>query len=219
MSGAQGKRVSKKSNERRGVLAMLIVCTVLAIGCAVIPSVWAARAGVLVALVVAWVSVLMAWRQVENLRISHLSELKAMRQSAVEQEQRHHKESMDMIDTFANRVGMLSKTLSDTRSKLDRAENELSTLRGDKAALQYKVAAGNKKVNSLEARIAELETELAGVLADAEQGQLVDLPGHTVADAGVPSAEDIWENGNDSTIVDLSRVAFPEASKDERKHA
>lgn len=124
-----------------------------------------------------------------------------------------------MIDTFANRVGMLSKTLSDARTKLDRAENELSTLRGDKAALQYKVAAGNKKINSLESRIAELETELAGVLADAEQGQVVDLPARTVADAGVPSAEDIWENGNDSTIVDLSRVAFPEISHDERRHA
>lgn len=219
MSGAQGKRVSKPSNERRGVLAALIACTVLAVGCAIIPSVWAARAGVLVALVVAWVSVLMAWREVETLRMSHLAELKAVRQSAVEAEQRYHKESMDMIDTFANRVGLLSKTLSDTRAKLDRAENELSTLRGDKAALQYKVAAGNKKINGLESRIAELETELAGVLADAERGQLVDLPGRTLVDAGVPDAKDIWENGNDSTIVDLSRVAFPTVEQDERRHA
>lgn len=173
----------------------------------------------LVALVVAWVSVLMAWREVETLRMSHLAELKAVRQSAVEAEQRYHKESMDMIDTFANRVGLLSKTLSDTRAKLDRAENELSTLRGDKAALQYKVAAGNKKINGLESRIAELETELAGVLADAERGQLVDLPGRTLVDAGVPDAKDIWENGNDSTIVDLSRVAFPTVEQDERRHA
>ncbi len=198
---------------------MLIVCTVLEVACAVIPSIWATRAGVLVALVMAWVSVLMSWREVESLRTAHLTELKVVRQAAVEQEKRHHKESMDMIDTFANRVGMLSKTLADTRGKLDRAENELSTLRGDKAALQYKVAAGNKKVNALESRIAELETELAGVLADAESGRLVDMPGRTVADAGVPSAEEIWENGNDSTIVDLSRVSFPEPAQDERKHA
>ncbi|WP_245569932.1 cell division topological specificity factor MinE [Acidipropionibacterium thoenii] len=199
---------------------MLIVCTVLAVACAVIPSIWVARAGVLVALVMAWVSVLMAWREVENLRISHLAEMKAIRQASMAEEQRHHKESMEMIDTFANRVGVLAKTISDTRGKLDRAENELSTLRGDKAALQYKVAAGNKKVNALESRVAELETELAGVLADAEAGRLADIPGRTVADAGVPNAEDIWDFGNAPTVVDLSRVTFPDVDAlDQRKHA
>lgn len=124
-----------------------------------------------------------------------------------------------MIDTFANRVGILSKSLSDTRGKLDRAENELSTLRGDKAALQYKVAAGNKKVNALESRVAELETELAGILADAEAGRVVDLPGHTLADAGVPSAGEIWETGSVPTVVDMSRVDFPGDDQVERKHA
>lgn len=219
MSGAQGKRISKPSSDRRGVLAMLIVCTVLAVACAVIPSIWAARAGVLVALVMAWVSVLMAWREMESIRTAHLAELKAVRQASVKEEQRHHKESMDMIDTFANRVGILSKSLSDTRGKLDRAENELSTLRGDKAALQYKVAAGNKKVNALESRVAELETELAGILADAEAGRVVDLPGRTLADAGVPSAGEIWETGSVPTVVDMSRVDFPGDDQVERKHA
>lgn len=199
---------------------MLIVCTAVAVACAVVPNVWIVRAGVLVALVMAWVSVLMSWREVENLRTAQFAELKAMRQASVKEEQRHHKESMEMIDTFANRVGILSKSLADSRGKLDRAENELATLRGDKAALQYKVAAGNKKVNALESRIAELETELAGVLADAEAGRLADLPGRTVADVGVPSAEEIWGAGNVPTVVDLSRVSFPDEDVlDERKHA
>ena len=65
--------------------------------------------------------------------------LKELRHAASEQEKRHHAESMEMIDTFSRRVGSISKTLADTRAKLDRAESELSTLRGDKAALQYKV--------------------------------------------------------------------------------
>ena len=37
----------------------------------------------------------------------------------------------------------------------------------------------------------------------------------TVTDAGVPTAGDIWTASNDSTIVDLSRVAFPNLDEDE----
>lgn len=216
MSGVQGRgrRVEAAGNERKGVLAILIATTVIAVACAVVPSVWASRAGVLVALVGAWISVFMAWREVDALRAAHFAELKAVRHSASEQERRHHAESMEMIDTFSQRVGALSQTLAQTRAKLDRAENELSTLRGDKAALQYKVSAGNKKVNLLEARVAELETELERVLTEARAGELVAMP---EKGAALPDASQIWEGGNDSTIVDLSRVAFPTAEEIEHR--
>lgn len=166
------KRVEKDTGERRGVLALLIVATIVAAVCGVVPSIWAVRAGVLVALVGAWISVFMAWRQVDAIRRMHFDTLKELRHAASEQEKRHHAESMEMIDTFSRRVGSISKTLADTRAKLDRAESELSTLRGDKAALQYKVTAGNKKVASLEMRITELETELDALLADGRSGRL-----------------------------------------------
>ncbi|MDO4412769.1 cell division topological specificity factor MinE [Cutibacterium sp.] len=208
------KRVEKDSGERKGVLVILIVATVVAIACGVIPSIWAARAGVLVALVGAWVSVFMAWRQVDAMRRMHYDALKELRHAASEQEKRHHAESMEMIDTFSRRVGSISKALADTRAKLDRAETELSTLRGDKAALQYKVTAGNKKVTSLEMHIAELETELDTLLAEGRSGRLGAL--RTVTDAGVPTADEIWERGNDATIADLSRVAFPRLSEETR---
>ena len=45
------KRVEKDTGERKGVLAILIVATVVAVVCGVIPSIWVVRAGVLVALV------------------------------------------------------------------------------------------------------------------------------------------------------------------------
>lgn len=201
------------------MFALLVTATVIAVVCAIIPSVWAARAGVLVALVGAWVAVFMAWRQIDVVRQMHFAELKEMRHSAAEQEKRHHAESMEMIDTFSHRVAAISRTLADTRAKLDRAEGELSTLRGDKAALQYKVVAGNKKVASLEMRIAELETELDTMLADGRSGKVTPL--RTVTEAGVPTAEEIWAKGNDATIADLSRVAFPDLSEepDERRQA
>ena len=209
------KRVEKDTGERKGVLAILIVATVVAVVCGVIPSIWVVRAGVLVALVGAWVSVFMAWRQVDAIRHMHFDALKELRHAASEQEKRHHAESMEMIDTFSRRVGSISKTLADTRAKLDRAENELSTLRGDKAALQYKVTAFNKKVTSLEMRITELETELDALLADGRSGRLATL--RTVTDAGVPTAEEIWGDGNDATIADLSRVVFPRLSNESRE--
>lgn len=209
------KRVEKDTGERRGVLALLIVATIVAAVCGVVPSIWAVRAGVLVALVGAWISVFMAWRQVDAIRRMHFDTLKDLRHATSEQEKRHHAESMEMIDTFSRRVGSISKTLADTRAKLDRAESELSTLRGDKAALQYKVTAGNKKVASLEMRITELETELDALLADGRSGRLTTL--RTVTDAGVPTAEEIWERGNDATIADLSRVAFPRLSEGTRE--
>ena len=77
------------------------------------------------------------------------------------------------------------------------------------------VTAGNKKVASLEMRITELETELDALLADGRSGRLTTL--RTVTDAGVPTAEEIWERGNDATIADLSRVAFPRLSEGTRE--
>ena len=156
----------------------------------------------------------MAWRKVDAIRQMHYDAIKELRHAASEQEKRHHAESMEMIDTFSRRVGSISKTLADTRAKLDRAESELSTLRGDKAALQYKVTVGNKRVASLEMRITELETELDALLADGRSGRLGTL--RTVTDAGVPTADEIWERGNDATIADLSRVAFPRLSDETR---
>lgn len=208
------KRVEKDTGERKGVLVILIAATVVAIACGLIPSIWAVRAGVLVALVGAWVSVFMAWRQVDAIRQMHYDTIKELRHAASEQEKRHHAESMEMIDTFSRRVGSISKTLADTRAKLDHTESELSTLRGDKAALQYKVTVGNKRVASLEMRITELETELDALLADGRSGRLGTL--RTVTDAGVPTADEIWERGNDATIADLSRVAFPRLSDETR---
>jgi len=81
--------------------------------------------------------------------------------------------------------------------------------------LQYKVTAGNKKVTSLEMRITELETELDALLADGRSGRLATL--RTVTDAGVPTAEEIWGDGNDATIADLSRVVFPRLSNESRE--
>ena len=215
VSGVQKKVESKRGKsatpERRNVLILLIVATVVAVACAVFPSVWMARVGTLIALVAAWVSTDLALREVNSLREAHFVELRDMRHQSAEMERRHHAESMEMIDTFAQRVGALSETLATTRSKLDRAENEMMTLRGDKAALQYKVAEGNKRVRELQERIVALETQLDTEMAKAFEGSHA----RTVTDAGVPTAGDIWPASNDSTIVDLSRVAFPNLDEDD----
>ncbi|MBS5254622.1 MAG: cell division topological specificity factor MinE, partial [Cutibacterium granulosum] len=75
----------------------------------------------------------------------------------------------------------------------------------------YKVAEGNKRVRELQERIVALETQLDTEMAKAFEGSHA----RTVTDAGVPTAGDIWTASNDSTIVDLSRVAFPNPDEDD----
>ena len=61
------------------MLILLIVATVVAVACAVFPSVWMARVGTLIALAAAWVSTDLALREVNSLREAHFVELRDMR--------------------------------------------------------------------------------------------------------------------------------------------
>lgn len=211
------------SSDRRATLVVLIVATVVALACAFGP-IWMVRAGVLVALVGAAAAVWFAFREMRSMELIHKSELKAVREAAASAASQHHRESMELIATFTQRYKAHGEQLAALRAELSSRQAELSTLRGNLASaqaegerrqgrileLQDEVALANSQLAALEATIVEFETSNDQVIAIPRR--MVSSRAHSV-----PTAAELWEDGNHPTMVDLARLNLPVL--DQRKHA
>lgn len=204
------------SPDRRLSLGLLLAITVIGLVCAFGPL-WMVRVGLLVALVGAAVSVWFAFREVKNLQVIHRAELKAVRDAAKDAASTHHRESMDVIESFTARTRAHGEQLAALRAQLAAGQEELSTLQG---RLVSTTAESDRRA----ARVAELEQQLAGrqaqltalelriaELTAGPEAEVVALPGRTV-----PTAAELWSEGTLPAHVDLSVVNLP---VQERKRA
>lgn len=193
---------------------VLIIGTVVSVALAFGPL-WLVRAGIGVSLAMAFLTAFLAWREIDRIGQAHRVELKAMLKANTDQANRHHRDSLEMIDRFDTRARQLTAAIGRINAQLAAAHAELATMRGNSVWLRAEVAERQSRIDALEAQVAELEA--ARTQAD---GNLLSLPRYGVA-AGrelLPSAEDLWADGNHPTVVDLAMLAFPEVL-DERKQA
>lgn len=201
-----GKRQADRSVERRITLAVLVIGSIASIALAFGPE-WMVRIGVGVALVMAFVSVALSWRELERVHVAHRIELKALYNASMEQADRHHQESLAMVERFDARAEQLKETINRVTSELAAARSELSTMRGNSAWLRGEIAERQSRIHTLESRISELET-----VRDDARDNLIQLPRYGVASEqeNLPTAEELWSEGNHPTVVDLRMLAFPE---------
>lgn len=227
------KYASEMSSERRLTLTFLIVGTVLAIA-SVFGPLWLVRLGVGIAVLGSAAAVWYAFREMSRLEVLHRKELKAVRLYAREAAQAHHVEQTEMINTFTERHKAHREMVSSLTGELADSKTELSTLRGNLVSARAQSDAGLERVTELEALIAQQTAELeaarlevarlaaaADVQADAEasekdaEGDLVTLPRRVVSRramaAELPTAEELWSDGDHPTIVDLASINFPES--------
>lgn len=169
---------------------------------------WFVRAGVVVSVLAAFVAVLFAWREIDRVNRAHRVELKSVLAAGVEQANNHHRDSLDMLDRFDARAQQLTGTIARLTSELAAAHGELATMRGNNVWLRGEVAERQAHIDELAARVAELEA------ARDQAANLLNLPRYGVASGRpLPTAEELWADGNHPTIVDLNRLAFPDVDR------
>lgn len=187
-----GRRASQKSSERTLALTILGVGTAVSIA-SLVGDVWIVRAGLLVAVVMAFAAVLVAWRELKVERERHALDMKHEIALRSQQAMRFHEESVAMIGRFNARSENLQSVIAKLRSQLGSAKAELSSMRGNAVWLRAELAERQARIEALEARIAELEAE--------DTANIVDLPRRVS-----PSIEDIWGQDEHPTMVDLAKL-------------
>ena len=188
-----GRRASQKSSERTLALTILGVGTAVSVA-SLLGDVWIVRAGLAVAVVMAFAAVGVAWRELKSERERHAVEMKHEVALRSQQATRFHEESVAMIGRFNARAENLQSVIAKLRSQLGAARSELSTMRGNAVWLRAEVAERQSRIEALEIRIAELEAE--------DTANIVSLPRHVVS----PSIDDIWGENEHPTMVDLAKL-------------
>lgn len=203
-----GRRVASESSERNVALIILAVGSAAAIA-SLLGGVWIVRAGVVVAVVMAAISLYVALSEVKKLREEHTAALRHEMELRIELSERHHADSVAMIERFGARTENLKAIISKLRSQLGAARAELSTLRGNAVWLRAEVAEREAHIQTLTARIAELEA--------IEESQIIELP-----EPVSPTVDEIWADDEHPTMLDLRKLDLDQIEEYEqplRKHA
>ncbi len=157
------------------------------------------------AVAMAFVAVAVVWRELERERTAHQEEVRRQVAMRVEQSDKHHDDSMAMLDRFGDRVNNLKSVIATQRRQLGAANAELSSMRGNSVWLRGEIAERQSRVDSLTARLTDIEAR--------QSGNIIALPRPEAASHD-PRVEDLWDDGEHPTMVDLARIqldAFDES--------
>ena len=134
-----GRRVARNSSERTLALTILIVGTLVSLA-SMAGNVWVVRGGVVVALLMAFLAVYVVRRALLRERATHAEELRHEVELRSQQADRHHEESVAMIERYNARAENLKAVIGKLRGQLGAAKAELSSMRGNSAWLRAEVA-------------------------------------------------------------------------------
>ncbi|RCK69186.1 hypothetical protein DT076_12690 [Desertihabitans brevis] len=210
-------------------IAVFAVGAVVAVAAA-FGTEWIIRAGLAVAVLAGGLALLLAWRAaaraLRQQRERHAETLRAQVSAHRDEVRTERANTMAVLDTleerFANqrkhtevlehRVTTLRSQVADLRHQIARLLPEVSTLRGDKAALTAQVAERDATLVELRAELARREAELVSLSG----GEVVHHP--RMLDQ-LPTAEQIWADGDHPTVIDLRAVNGLEFDEQSRKQA
>lgn len=211
------ERAAKRPIERKLAFAVLAVGT---IGCllASFGPIWAVRVAVAVAAAMAYGAVALAWHELSVVRKAHRLQLKAAQDSVVAASDKHRADSIEMIDRFNARTAQLRDVITRLRGELSSARAELSSMRGNSVWLRGEVAERQARIDQLAERIAELESRLAASEGVTES-VIHALPRFAASGrrGQLPTAAEIWPDGDFPTVVDLSAIVFPARDAEARE--
>ena len=200
-----GRHVAKASTERSIAIGILSVGSLAVVG-SLFGSIWIVRGGAVIALLMAAAAVSVAWMELKRERAEQREEIKRQVAIRVEQAERHHAESVAMIDRFNERAQNLKSMIAKLRRQLGAANSELSTMRGNSAWLRGEVAEKQSRIDALEARIAELEERLVAeeeARQDEESSNIVELPRYAKGEDAI----ELWISDDEHpTMVDLAKL-------------
>lgn len=175
--------------------------------------IWLVRVALVISVAMAFTSVLLAWREVDRVTKAHQIELKSVMAINRAQAAQRHRDSLEMIDRFDQRAKVLSNNLRRVTAELGAAHAELASMRGNSVWLRGEIAERQAKIEMLTQRVLELET-----MADIAHAEVIAHPRAAGSAANLPTAHELWVDGNHPTVVDLNMLSLPEFTR-ERKQA
>ncbi|MFV0430303.1 MAG: hypothetical protein ACK5KO_12870 [Arachnia sp.] len=211
------RRTATSSSERTAAFTILAVGTLAALA-SLLGGVWVLRAGVVVAIMMAFAAVWLSMLELRRERREHHEELRRQIDMRLSESDRHHAESLAMIERFSARTDNLKRVAGSLRRQLAAANSELSTLRGNAVWLRGEVSSRQARIDELCSEVESLATQVREMTA-ANDENVVDLPRHGVAAKLDPDASELWGDDEQPTMVDISMVNFDAAPEQLRKHA
>lgn len=211
---------------RTASIGVLLTGSVLATAAA-FGSLWFVRVGLVLAVLAGAVALGLAWRAasrtLRRVREQHATQVREQARTHREEVSAERADNLAVLDTLEGRIDaqrqhneVLEHRVSTLRTQVKGLRREISTLlpevsslRGDKAALRDQLAEQEATMAELRAELARREHELAALT----DGDVLPMPRRRV-----PTAEQIWSDGNHPTVVDL-RAVGTEPERAERRQA
>lgn len=188
---------------RRAATIVLVVGTVLSLA-ATFGPVWAVRLGVGVALAAAVTATVLAWREVRADRRRHAAAMLASSRAhgaTLRIERAQHSGVLQVV-TERNVQAMAEITRQQT--VIAQLHGEVSSLKGDRAALTAEVSRRHALITTLQEAIRAREAELQAVLSDGDEAEVHAMPRRVRVEFETADAsDDLWTDGTHPTVVDL----------------
>ncbi|SDC06693.1 hypothetical protein GA0111570_11726 [Raineyella antarctica] len=221
-SAASGRRAASSPARKLtiGILvAGLLVAAALAIG-----TVWVVRAGVLLAAATAVASVLLAWREASiERRAAARKDLDQARSQGLELS-RERRSNISVVNSLESRNNAIASRVDDLSTEIRTLRAEIATLRKLKSEMSQTIAVRDVEMSSLRQDLQKAHAELQHLLADEAEVYALPRRGTMTEDsspvwAAVPTAEELWSDGDHPTVVDMKALAYPEPAPEQRRHA
>jgi hypothetical protein len=190
-------------------MIVVVVGTVLSVAAAFGP-VWLVRIGLVVAIAAAIIATVLAWREVRADRHRHAAAMLATNRAhgAALRMERAQNSAVLQVVTERNVAALAEITRQQT--VIAQLRGDVSSLKGDRAALTAEVARRQELIASLEETVRVREAQLRA-LSEGDEAEVHTMPrrgrvdGVLSAQAG-DEAEEMWTDGTHPTVVDMAVI-------------
>ena len=170
-------------DRRRGTTAVLVGGTVVSMAAAFGPL-WVARGGVLVAIAAAVTTSVLAWREVAAERRAHAAAMLAATKAHGESLRIERSHNAGVLQVVTERNSAAMAEISRQQSAVAQLHGEISSLKGDRAALTSEITRREAVISELRTTVRTREAELATAQADTDEARAAaDQAGAAAAEA------------------------------------
>jgi hypothetical protein len=203
-SPATASRKLKASPLRRIAEIVLVVGTVVAVAAAFGP-IWIVRLGLAVAITAAVVACVFAWREIHTTRRAHAQAMLEATRSHGAALTEERSRNAAVVHTLKLRITDAGRMIEKQRVTIARKQQQISSLRDDRAYLRGEVQYREKVIAALRETVREREAELI-VLRDGPDAEIHHMPRRVLAEH-----ESVWQelsvsDGMRPTMVDVTVI-------------
>jgi hypothetical protein len=203
-SPATASRKLKASPLRRIAEIVLVGGTVVAVAAAFGP-IWIVRLGLAVAITAAVVACVFAWREIHTTRRAHAQAMLEATRSHGAALTEERSRNAAVVHTLKLRITDAGRMIEKQRVTIARKQQQISSLRDDRAYLRGEVQYREKVIAALRETVREREAELI-VLRDGPDAEIHHMPRRVLAEH-----ESVWQelsvsDGMRPTMVDVTVI-------------